>query len=321
MHDEDEQHYRTNNGRGAAGPQFMQAEEVVQEAWPRQERRRFVDPDLGVDEDQYLDDLEEETYDYAASPRTRSDHADTPSRASNRLGPRHLSAESLEDDPYEEEYVYDEDEALPPGLHVVKNSSSSRRKFLIGAGVVVAGGAAVGLAASQAPKSPLSHAIGDVNKQVNDAFKRGLSQGADQAKRELLTSLDTLENFSLQGAIDAARLTRTAYDVFVSPIVKFGSAITADFLNGMLGSFKAARGVLAGVNQDNATLAAIQKVLETWVQQAQNLPKQLNTIVDTDLDGAQAYLHALQNKITQEMKTLNSTPTPQAKPSPTQKKL
>jgi hypothetical protein len=102
--------------------------------------------------------------------------------------------------------------------------------------------------------------------------------------------------------------------------VKFGSAITADFLNAMLSSFKAARGVLAGVGQDNATLAAIQKVLESWVDQTKNLPKQLNAIVDTDLDGAQAYLHALQNKINHDMKALHPTPTPQAKPSPNPKK-
>src|SRR5262249_11213912 len=147
-----------------------------------------------------------------------------------------------------------------------------------------AGGAAIGLIASQAPKSPLSNALGDVGKQVNDAFNRGVSQGANDAKRALLTSLDTVDNFTLQGAVDAAILTRSAYDVFVSPIVKDGSAIAADFLDVMLNSFKAARGILAGVNQDNATLAAIQTVLQSWVDNVQNLPKQLNAIVDTDLD-------------------------------------
>jgi hypothetical protein len=326
-------HYRANGGRVATSAEpylpstreLMRENEVVQEGWPHQEEERYVDPDLGVDEYEDLDDLVQETYDYAVTPRGRGDRTNVPSRASNKLRPRHattrhLPEELLEDDP-DEDYIYDEDEDLPEGLHVVQKPWSSRRKFLIGAGVV-AGGVGVGLIASQAnPKAPLPQAINNTNKQIQDAFNKGISQGADQAKRELLASLDNIENFTLQGAIEAARLTRTAYDVFVSPIVKFGAAITGDFLGGMLGAFKVARSWLQGINQDNATLAAIQKVLETWVAQVQNLPKQLDAITDTDLDGAQAYLHALQQKIEEEKKTLlNPSPTPQASPSSTSKK-
>jgi hypothetical protein len=343
MHDEDEPpslRYGANSGRvatsaepypgsvrGTIPTELMHEDEVVQEAWPHHERGRYVDPDLGIDEDE---DLEQETYDYAVTPQTRGDHADRLSRAANQLRPRHattrrLPEELLEEDLPEhdpdEDYTYDEGEGeqLPPGLHVVKKQSSSRRKFLLGAGAVVAGGVGVGLIVAQAnPQAPLPQAINNVDKQVKDAFNNGLSQGAEQAKREMLTSLDTIENFTLQGAVDAARLTRTAYDVFVSPIIKFGSAITGDFLSGMLNAFKVARGWLAPINQDNATLAAIQKVLETWVAQVQNLPKQLDAITQTDLDGAQAYLHALQQKITDEMNALNNrTPTP---PSPTPQK-
>src|SRR5262249_12978091 len=96
MHDEDEPpgrrksyqppRYRANNGQGAASAepylpsarQLMHEEEVVQEAWPHQGRQRYVDPDLGIDEDEDLDDLEQGTYDYAVSPRTRGDHTDAP---------------------------------------------------------------------------------------------------------------------------------------------------------------------------------------------------------------------------------------------------
>jgi hypothetical protein len=53
----------------------------------------------------------------------------------------------------------------------------------------------------------------------------------------------------------------------------------------------------------------------------QQLPKQLDAITQTDLDGAQAYLRALKQKIEDEKKALHHpTPTAQPAPSPTPKK-
>ena len=60
-------------------------------------------------------------------------------------------------------------------------------------------------------------------------------------------------------------------------------------------------------------VVALQAVLQSWVNQVQNMPKKLQTITDTDLDGAQAYLRALQRKIQEEQAKLNgqgTTPTP-----------
>jgi hypothetical protein len=72
---------------------------------------------------------------------------------------------------------------------------------------------------------------------------------------------------------------------------------------------------------DNSTMIAVQKILEAWVGKVSSMPKQLNAIADTDLDGAQSYLTALQTKIAQEKAKLNNpqaTPTPQAKLKPKQ---
>jgi hypothetical protein len=49
------------------------------------------------------------------------------------------------------------------------------------------------------------------------------------------------------------------------------------------------------------------------------MPKKLQTITETDLDGAQAYLRALQRKIQEEQAKLNGqqiTPTPKASSTP-----
>jgi hypothetical protein len=139
-----------------------------------------------------------------------------------------------------------------------------------------------------------------------------MAQGAEAARKELITALDNLEGFSLEGAITAARLTRVAYDVFVSPVIQFGATVATDFLSAMLKAFKTARMLLAGVYQDNATLQAIQKVMESWVSQVTTMPKQLNAITQADLDGAQAYLRALQRKIEQEKQQLQNNGTPVA---------
>ena len=324
---------RGNRGAASAGPhqpgnrELMHEDDFEQEAWPYEERRHYVDPDLGIDED--LDELEQEPYDSDIPLRARSDRAGASARASDQARPRrattrHLPEELLEKDFPEhdpdEGHIYEEDEQLPSGLRVVNKPSSSRRKFLIGAGVVVAGGAGVGLVAAQSagpkPKAPPPPTpSNNVDKQMKDAANKA----ADDARRALLAELDSIESFTLQGAIEAARLTRVSYDVFVAPIVKFGSAITGDFLTGMLNAFKVARNWLAGINQDNVTLAAIQKVLESWVTQVQNLPKQLSAITQTDMDGAQAYLRALQRKIDEEKKKLQD-PNAQGTPSTTPKK-
>ena len=98
------------------------------------------------------------------------------------------------------------------------------------------------------------------------------------------------------------------------------ATVTGDFLNVTLQAVMSARGFLVKFNQDNSTLAALQTVLATWVKQVNEVPKEIQTITDADLDGAQAYLRALQRKIQDETNKLNNpqaTPTtPKATPTP-----
>jgi len=213
--------------------------------------------------------------------------------------------------PVEDDYDDYED---VPSLQPHKKRKISRRGLLLGMGAAAVAGAGIG-AYELVPKIP--QALGDAGANIEHQLQDAFNQGADSARKEFITALDNLEGFSLEGAINAARLTRVAYDVFVSPIVKFGATLTGDFLNTMLSALKTARGWLAGAYQDNATLIAIQKVLETWVSQISLMPKQLDAITQTDLDGAQAYLRALQRKIDAEKAKLNGAQaTPTANPTP-----
>lgn len=230
-----------------------------------------------------------------------------------------------EEDYYEdEEEPYEEEEPAPRRTisKREKKQKVTRRRLIIG-------GALVGTAAIAAyelgPKIPnaVNAVGGDIEHQLQDAFNRGLAQGAAAARKDLVTALENLEGVSLDSAIAAARLTRVAYDVFVSPIVQFGATLTSNFLSGMAQAMKTARGWLAGAFQDNVTLQAIQKILESWSTQVSNMPKQLNAITDSDLDGAQAYLRALQRKLDQEKAQTNNpatpTPAPTSKPGQQQK--
>lgn len=291
----------------------------TEEEWRELEAGMEIDPDY-EDEHPRLKYSEEDLiypegvpvrsgaapYDAAYPPR------DVPNpRATRRLPPEELYEDEYDD--YEEEYDDEYEEEERPRPRRRRKGGLTRRGLLLGIGAAAAVGTGVA-AYEYAPKIP--QAIGEtganIEKQLQDAFNKGVAQGAEAARKELITALDNLEGFTLEGAVTAARLTRVAYDVFVSPVIQFGANIATDFLSAMLKAFKTARMLLAGVYQDNATLQAIQKVLESWVDQVTTMPKQLNSITQADLDGAQAYLRALQRKIEDEKKQLQNNGTPVA---------
>src|SRR5581483_2780262 len=244
------------------------AEMVVQDEW---HDLRDVDPDLAFTDEYSAQQgypVEDPAYppEIEIQPPTLRSRRGKPTRDLERS---QRSVRPYDDyDEYEEEegYEYEYEEGAPKPPRKKKKGKLSRRGLLFGMGSAAAVGIGV-VVAENAPKIPgaVGAGVANVEQQVQDAFNRGLAQGADNARKEMITALESLEGFTLDGAIAAARLTRVAYDVFVSPVIKFGAALTGDFLSGMLKAFKTARGWLAQVYQDNATLIAIQKVLESWV--------------------------------------------------------
>ena len=307
--------YRTRNGGQAPSrrsvvappyppaPQEYTGVDTEEEGWNEFE---YVDPDLG-----YEDPLDQRIAYTDAPPPRQAPRARTTTR---RLPPSRRDIEEEEYDDYEDEEE-DERRARRRG----KKQGISRRKLLVGLGLVAAGGVA---AYELGPKIP--QAINDVGTnlehQIQDAYNKGLAAGAEAVRKEFVTSLNNLEGVSLQGAMAAARLTRLAYDDFVSPLVTLAATVTGDFLGVTLQAVISARGFLAKFNQDNSTLAALETVLTTWVKQVKAVPLEIQTITDADLDGAQAYLRALQRKLQDETAKLNnpaSTPTSQPPPKAT----
>jgi hypothetical protein len=316
-----EEYGSRHNSRSGRQPsrELIDTEEFgeSEDEWRELEAGMEVDPDYDEEEQPRLKYIEE----YPAYPEgvpVRSgalppSHEGTypPRDVPNPRATRRLPPEELYEDDYDEyEDEYEEEEERPRRR---RKGGLTRRGLLMGIGAAAVVGTGVA-AYEYAPKIPqaLGETGANIEKQLQDAFNKGVAQGAEAARKELITALDNLEGLTLVGAVTAARLTRVAYDVFVSPVIQFGANIATDFLAAMLKAFKTARMLLAGVYQDNATLQAIQKVLESWVDQVTTMPKQLNSITQADLDGAQAYLRALQRKIEDEKKQLQNNGTPVA---------
>lgn len=265
--------------------QTIDEEEIVQDWLQHGESEPdYMDPDLGYE-------FEEEESD--------------PLAARVRQAPRIPPANPRQTIKFDPET---EDELLEEEIEE-KRKKAARRKFLLGA--VAVGGTAIA-AYEIVPRLPgaISAGAGDLEHQLQQAFQNGVTQGANDARKELLNGLDTIEGFSLDGAIEAAKLTRVAYDVFVSPLVTLAAEVAGDFLTVTLDALITGRNWLKQINEDSPTLEALQTVLQSWVDQANTMPQKVQNITDSDLDGAQAYLRALQQKIQQEQAQLNATPTP-----------
>lgn len=258
----------------------------------------FVDPDIG-----YEDPLDQRVG-YAEPPLARH----TPETSRRSLRP-------VRPQPEFDEEEYEEEEETP--RRKPRKRGKIRRRALLGLGIgaIAAGGIA---AYELAPRIPgaLSQAGTNIEHELQDAFNKGVAAGADAARKEFITAVDNIEGVSLQAAVDSARLTRLAYDAFVSPIVTLAATITGDFLNITLRALIAGRVWLDRIRQDSDTLAALQTVLQTWVQKVNEVPEQLQSITDADLDGAQSYLRGLQRTLQEEQAKLNSsaTPTPSSTP-------
>lgn len=302
---------------------YVETEQDMAERAYEVDTPEYIDPDLGIDEDKYeYDEPLEQRLIPTESPRVK-----TPSRRIDEDYPpetyqRGRRRAPVEYDEEEDEYgEYAEEEQEERRTRRKKKKSVSRRKLLIGA--IALGGTAVA-AYELAPRIPgaLENAGTNIEHQIQDAFNRGVTAGGEAVRKELINSLDNLEGVSLDAAIGAAKLTRTAYDVFVSPIITLAATVAGDFLQGISLALQTGRGWLNRINYGSATLDALQTVVDSWVKQAHNLPQHWQAATDSDLDGAQSYLRALQRKIQEEQAQLNgqqATPTATPKSSSTPK--
>ena len=275
---------------------------IEEEGWNEANESGFVDPDVGdegYEDYNEPDPLEQRSLRPSLMRRAQNDFPVTTRR--HEPVPYEEADEAYDEEGYEEE----EEEDQRPAKRKRKKGGVTRRKLLVGLGIAAAGGVAAYELVPRIPQA-LNDVGTNIEHQLQDAYNRGIAAGGEAVRKELVNSLDTLEGVSLEGAIGAAKLTRVAYDVFVSPLVTLAATVAGDFLNITLRALITGRSWLAAIKQDNDTLAALQTVLETWVKQITQMPKQIQSITDADLDGAQSYLRALQRKIQEEQAKINA---------------
>jgi hypothetical protein len=278
--------HRTRSAQLSPAPReyYTEIDEGYEESPYVDDGLDYLDPDLGYDYDYVGEDEDLLAYRLPYNEVARGKRRSEPVE-------------------YDEE---EQDEKVKPSKK--KKKGVSRRKMLLIA--AAAGGTAIA-GYELLPKVPnaLEQAGTNIEHQLQQAFNNGMAAGEEAVRKEFINALDTMEGVSLEAAIGAARLTRVAYDVFVSPLVTLAATVADDFLSITLAALTKARSWLQQINADNATLAALQAVLKNWVDQVHTMPKKLQTITETDLDGAQAYLRALQRKIQEEQAKLNGQST------------
>jgi hypothetical protein len=115
----------------------------------------------------------------------------------------------------------------------------------------------------------------------------------------LLTELGALEGVSLDAALQAAEITRSAVQVLVLPLARFVSAVGTGALDALLHVLDAAHNALALVGVQTSILTAFRTVVVSWRDSLTALPIGLSAYATADIASAEAYLRALKRRTTQ----------------------
>lgn len=181
-------------------------------------------------------------------------------------------------------------------------SPSSRPPSQLGRRALV-GVAAVSVCAAGVALTPTAEKlVQQVGKQaVDDAYNAGIAAG----RQALLSELTQLEDVSLDGAIEVAKLTRLGVLYIVRPVAQLFATIVGDALGGLIAALTSAQQHLASINVQISQLDQIKSLLSDWQHGVSQLPIDLTKYATADIDSAENYLRALKKHIDQQM-----TPTP-----------
>lgn len=165
------------------------------------------------------------------------------------------------------------------------------------------GVAAVSVCAAGVALTPTAEKlVQQVGQQaMQDAYNAGIAAG----RQALLGELTQLEDVSLEGAIEVAKLTRLAVLYIVRPVAQLFATIVGDALGGLIAALTSAQQHLASINVQISQLDQIKSLLSDWQHGVAQLPIDLTKYATADIDSAENYLRALKKHIDQQM-----TPTP-----------
>jgi len=175
-----------------------------------------------------------------------------------------------------------------------------RRVLLVGAGAAACVGAV-----ELAPKI-----VDGVKNELGNDFAAGIEAG----RKALATELLSLEEISLDLAVDVADLTEFGVVNIVRPLANLASTIAGDALGILANAVQSGRDALGHLNINFDWLNDLSGLLQQWHQNVSQ--SKLGDFVATDVTVADKYLHALRDKLYQEAS--KPTPMPTASPTETQ---
>lgn len=119
------------------------------------------------------------------------------------------------------------------------------------------------------------------------------SKAQDMSRTALLNEVGSLEGVSLDAAIRAAELTRTAVKIIVLPLARFVSAVGTGGLSVLLKVLELAHNAMALLHLNTFVLDAFRDVVTRWQNSISSLPIALDAYTTADIDSGERYLRAL----------------------------
>jgi hypothetical protein len=177
------------------------------------------------------------------------------------------------------------------------NSPVARRALLVTAGL---GACAAGAAATP-------FIAGKVGELTQDAVNQALQDGIQQGREAVLAELSQLEGVTLEGAIAIAELTKLAVNYIALPVSKLVAGVGTAALQGFADALSTAQDALGKVGQHIAQIDQLHDMVLSWKTALGASPTILSDITIKDINSAEAYLKALDQKI-KTSKTAAPTP-------------
>jgi hypothetical protein len=167
------------------------------------------------------------------------------------------------------------------------NSPVGRRALLVTAGL---GACAAGAAATP-------FIAGKVGELTQDAVNQALQDGIQQGREAVLAELSQLEGVTLDGAIVIAELTKLAVNYVAVPVSKLVAGVGTVALQGFADALSTAQDALGKIGQHSDQIDGLHDMVISWKTALGASPTILSDITIKDINSAETYLKALDQKI------------------------
>src|SRR5262249_2027006 len=128
---------------------------------------------------------------------------------------------------------------------------------------------------------------------ANAAYQAGINAG----REALLAELSQLEDVTLEGAIAIAELTKLAVTYIAVPVSKLVAGVGTVALQGFADALSTAQDALGKIGQHVTQIDQLHDTVISWKTGLAAAPTILSDITVKDINSAETYLKALDQKI------------------------